>query len=182
MSRPRGVLVNEIYRGGPADRGGIRVGDIILSVKGQEINDPAGLNFHIATSAIGEAVDLAILRRGREKKRSIELVAPPEDPPRNVTDLAGPHPMTGAVVANMSPALADELSLDRFSPGVIVLKVLRRSPAGRFGFRPNDWVRSINGDSIDTVKRLNRILGRSADRWEITIERGGKDLSLVVNR
>ncbi len=182
MARPRGVLVNEVYRGGPADRGGVRVGDIILSVKGQEINDPAGLNFRIATSVIGETIEISILRRGRERNRSIKLVEPPEDPPRDVDELAGPHPMAGAVVANMSPALGDELGLDRFSPGVIVLKVLRRSPAGRFGFRPSDWVRAINGEPIDSVKRLNRVLGRSADRWEITIERGGKDLSLVVNR
>jgi Do/DeqQ family serine protease len=182
MARPRGVLVNEIYRGGPADRGGVRVGDIILSVKGQEINNPAGLNFRIATSAIGETIDIAILRRGRERNRSIELVEPPEDPPRDVNQLAGPHPMAGTVVANMSPALGDELGLDRYSPGVIILKVLKRSPAGRFGFRPSDWVRSINGEAIDSVKRLKRVLGRSADRWEITIERGGKDLSMIVNR
>jgi Do/DeqQ family serine protease len=182
MARPRGVLINDVYRSSPADKGGVRVGDIILSVKGQEINDPAGLNFRIATATIGKTIDISILRRGREKNRSIELVEPPEDPPREVTDLSGPHPVAGAIIANMSPALADELGLDRFSAGVMILKVRRRSPAGRFGFRPNDWVRSINGKAIDDVKRMVRVLGRSAERWEITVERGGKDLSLVVNR
>jgi serine protease Do len=182
MSRPRGVLVNEVYRGGPADRGGIRVGDIVLSVKGQEVDDPAGLNFRIATSTIGEIVAVGILRRGREKKRSIELVEPPEDPPRDVTDLSGAHPFAGVIVANMSPALADELGLDRFSPGVVILQVRRRSPARRFGFRPNDKVRTINGDAIDSVRRLRRVLDRPTERWKITIERAGKELSLVVNR
>jgi S1-C subfamily serine protease len=58
--------------------------------------------------------------------------------------------------------------------------VRRRSAAGRFGFQPGDRARTVNGEAVKSVKRLQRLLGRRVDRWRITIERGGKALNLEV--
>ena len=108
--------------------------------------------------------------------------APPEDPPRELTELKGPHPLAGATVANMSPALADELGLETIEAGVIVMGFRRGSSASRLGFRSGDMVRSVNGEHVDSVRRLKVLVAAPADRWRITLQRNGKTLNMVINR
>lgn len=180
LPRPVGVLVNEVYPRGPADKAGVQVGDVILSVNGQDVNDPQALRFRIATLAIGETTELSVWRRGDERTLRLDLVPPAEDPPRDVTKLSGRHPLSGAVVANMSPALAEELGLDSVKPGVFIIEMRRGSTANRLKFRPGDEIIAINDDKASSVNRLKTILAKPAERWRFTLERGGKTLNWVI--
>jgi Do/DeqQ family serine protease len=182
MHRPTGVLLNRIYRRGPADRAGLRVGDILLTVKGRAVEDPQALMYRVATLPVGDKVKLTYWRKGKEHKARLRLVAPPEDPLRNMTDLSGPHPLSGITVANMSPALADELGFEAFEPGVIILRLRRGANAARLGFQPGDTILKINKDDVKTVRGLDRILAKPVERWRIAIKRNGKTLQLVINR
>ena len=181
MALPTGVLINDVYPGGPADRAGVEVGDVILSVAGHELNDPQALRFRIATLVIGEKAELAVWRRGQEVELALDVTPPPEDPPREQTELSGRHPLSGAAVANMSPALAEELGLEKIRPGVFVLAIRRGGAASRLGFRPGDAILSINGDAVTSVRGLKRLLTEPADRWRVTLERGGKTLNWVID-
>jgi Do/DeqQ family serine protease len=180
MDRPAGVLMHHVYPGGPAERAGLDVGDVVLAIGGQPVDDPQALKFRIATQVIGETVAMTIWRRGTESDLTLSLVPPPEDPPRNLTELSGRHPLEGAAVANMSPALAEELGLDLVKPGVVVLQLRRGATANRLGFRPGDRVLAINGDTVDTVSTLKTVLLRRAMRWRISLERKGKTLNWVI--
>lgn len=88
--------------------------------------------------------------------------------------------MSGLTVANMSPALGEQLKLDHISPGVTVLKIARGTPASRLRFHPLDRLISVNGTEISVVGDLKNHLQQDARGWEIVIERAGKRLSLVV--
>ena len=155
---------------------------MVLAVNGREVADADALKFRMATLTIGETARLTIWRRGRERTLAIELREAPEIPPREITEIGGSNPFAGATVANMSPALAGELGLTSFKPGVVVLELRRGGTAGRLGFRPGDMVASVNGHEVDSVKRLKKLLARRTDRWRVTIKRGGKTISMVVNR
>ena len=179
-SRAVGVLINRLHEGGPAQRAGLRVGDVVLSVNGREIADANALKFRIATLGTGGTARLEILRRGQHKTLHVSLVPPPEEPPRNVTLLGGRNPFAGAEVANLSPALAEELSLDTARAGVIVLGVADGSPAARVGFERRDIVVGVNGRRIGRVRDLGRVLERPAGKWRIEIERGTRRLSVVI--
>jgi serine protease Do len=181
LSRPRGVMVNEVYKGGPADRAGVRIGDVIVAINGREANDPQALDYRIATLALGKKADVTILRKGRKMTLSFTAQQPPEDPPRHVTEMKGAHPLSGSVVANMSPALADELGLAGFRQGVAIMKLRRGSPASRF-FQPGDMVEEINGEKVRTVETLKRIMAVQASEWRITLVRGDKPMNLVIGR
>ncbi|MEX2642838.1 MAG: PDZ domain-containing protein [Acetobacterales bacterium] len=89
-------------------------------------------------------------------------------------------PLAGAVVANLSPALADELSLDPFGSGVIVLRVRPDSIARRLGFRPGDIVRGVNGGAVSRVPELLEALKQPVQDWRIEIERDGQRVALQV--
>ncbi len=182
MERPAGVLINSVYKRGPADRAGLEAGDAVLSVNGRRVDDPQGLKFRVATLSVGGTAELTVWRRGRERTLRITLKAPPEDPPREVTELGGPHPLSGATVANMSPALADELGLDTFGPGVFIIGIRRGSPAARLRFRAGDYLLAVNGRDVDSVRRLARTMKKRADQWRITLRRAGKTRDVVINR
>ena len=179
LDRPGGVIVNGVYGSGPADRAGVRVGDVIVGVDGREVTDPASLAYRIATRPPGGAL-VNLVRNGRRLDLRVGLVEPPEEPPRDRTSLAGRHPLAGATVANLSPALADELGLDPMRRGVIVLAVARGSPAARIGARTGDLVREVNGRPVASVAALHSLLDRTRGGWRIALERGERRIDLVI--
>ncbi len=182
LQRPAGVLINGLYPKGPAEQAGLKVGDVILSIDGHNVDDPEALRFRIATRPVGKRIDLVVWREGKEQTLSMLIERPPEKPRRDTSELAGIHPLQGATVANLSPALADELGLSTMMSGVIVLEIRRGSAARRIGLRPGDIVREINGAAITNVRELKKVLLKEADKWRLAIERGGRRLSMVINR
>ena len=180
MKRPTGVIVEDVYRGGPADKAGIRSGDIITEVDGQGAEDPQALRFRVATRRIGGNAELTVLRDGRALTVRIALVAPPEKPPRNTTRLKGGHPLSGARIANLSPALADELGLNSTASGVIVLAVSRGSRAARIGLKPGDIVAGINQRDMELVRDVVRAVKAKPQGWTLAILRAGRIITVRV--
>src|SRR5690606_36441898 len=106
LPRPSGVLIGEVYPGGPADRAGLRQGDVVTHANGIELQDAQALRYRIATQPIGGTAVLTVLRKGRELKLSFDLQPPPETPARDETVLEAAHPFAGAKIANLNPAYA----------------------------------------------------------------------------
>ncbi len=172
LDRPGGVLVNEIYEDGPADDAGLRVGDVISSVDGRAVYDPEGLEYQIATKGAPARTAITIWRQGEVRALEVRLVEPPEDPAPDETALDGRHPLSGATVANLSPAYAEELGLENRTRGVIVISMGRSSVAARFGFRPGDIIMAIDREEIESVDDLEAVLGVEQRQWQFTFRRG----------
>lgn len=180
LKRPVGVLITKLYSGGPADRAGVIIGDIIVKINGLDVDTPAALRYRMATLRVGKTVVLEIIRNGVEKELKLSLVKPPEEPPRDTTRLIGKHPLNGAVIANISPALAEELSIYPLEQGVIVLKVFQQSSAIRLGLRPGDYITKINARRVSSVEEVRAVLAMPQQRWSLSVNRGGKVLSVTV--
>ncbi|MFN4089191.1 MAG: Do family serine endopeptidase [Alphaproteobacteria bacterium] len=180
LDRPRGVLLAEVHPGGPLERAGLRVGDVVLSVQGHAVDDPAALRFRVNTQLAGSQADVRFWRGGREYAARFPVETPPETPPRSTTRLEGRHPLDGATAANLSPALVEEMGLEGAPRGVVLTEVGRGSIAGRYGFRPGDVLVSINGREIVRVEDLRRALGRGAERWHLSVRRGGRVMTIQV--
>jgi len=110
----------------------------------------------------------------------VVLIRPPQDPPADVRRLTGRHPFAGATVANLSPALADELGLARDAMGVLVLKI-EHGPAARIGLRVGDVVLTVAGVDIDLTETLAEVLGRARNEWTVAIRRKGEVLRVTVS-
>ena len=109
-------------------------------------------------------------------------MAPPEDPPRDIRTLTGDQPLSGLVVANMSPALADELGLENYEEGIYILSLEERGFAARLGLRIGDQIMKINSKVMTSTSSLESFLKIRFDRWEINIKRESKVLKFVVDR
>jgi serine protease Do len=155
LSRPAGLVVKEVFPGGPGALAGFKRNDVIIGIKDQPIDDEASLRFRLATLQVGTTVPVKVLRGGKEFVFNMKLAPPPEDPPRDLASLDGRQPLSGASVANMSPAVADELGLVEWRAGVIVMDVKPGSYAGRF-VRSGDMILGINGQEVHNVAELKK--------------------------
>jgi Do/DeqQ family serine protease len=155
LPRPAGLIVKEVFPGGPGAHAGLKRNDVIIALKDQPIDDEASLRFRLATLQVDSTVPVKVIRGGKEFVFAMKLAAPPEDPPRDQAVLEGRQPLSGAGVANLSPAVADELGLVEWRPGVIVMEVKAGSFAGRF-VRPGDMILSVNGQDVKNVADLKK--------------------------
>lgn len=177
---PVGVLISEVYPGGAADKAGLKTGDVVTHIDGKEVPDGRSLRFRIATYAIDEKAELTVMRKGEQRKLSLKMEPPVEKPAREETKLEGEHPLQGAVVVNLSPAVADEMDIARYN-GVIVNEVWGRSLAKRFGIGRGDIIEAINETPVESVSQLVKLLeDNNINRWNVTIKRGDQILRLAV--
>jgi serine protease Do len=150
----------------------MKVGDVLLTIDGLPVDDESALRFRLATRAVDDTVKVRALRKGGEETFVMKIAAPPESPPRDSTRLAGRQPLAGVTVANMSPALADELAIETAQSGVIVTDIPQGMFAAQF-LKPRDFIVAVNGREIDSVATLRTMLGTPAERWSVTVRRNG---------
>ena len=159
LPRPTGLIVKDVFANGPGERAGLKRNDVIIGLRDQMIDDEASLRFRLATLSVGDTVPLRVLRGGKELTLQVPLMAPPEDPPRDRSALDGRQPLSGATVVNLSPAVAEEMGLIEWRPGVAVIEVQPGSYASRF-IKPGDMVIALNGKDVHSVAELkSRIAG-----------------------
>ena len=179
IPRPGGVVVRELFSGGPAEIAGVQPGDVLLAVNGKAVADPQGMAFRLATLRVGENAVLTIWRKGKTFDLPLALIAAPNQPVADETLLDGRQPLQGAVVVNLSPALSQELSIDAWK-GVAVIKVRRGSYASEFGIKEGDIISKVNGVSVTTVDGLVGLLASGASSWNIELVRDGKTRTISI--
>ncbi|MBW8732858.1 MAG: Do family serine endopeptidase [Asticcacaulis sp.] len=175
MDRPQGVLVSDVYRGGPAEAGGLKAGDIILDINGQPVNDSAGMRYQINLLQLNQTADVHVLRGGKTLDLKIRATAPVASPARDERTIRGQNPFSGAHVVNLSPAVADDLGIDPFDApnGVMISSIdSAQTYAAGVGLLPGDIIRQVNGRTVATTADLDAIIKAGARGWRITIQRG----------
>jgi len=180
LRRPTGALVASVVPGGPAARAGLKTGDLIVSIDGTAVDDPNAFDYRFATKPLGGTAQVGVLRQGRELTLAISLQTPP-DRPREEIEIRARSPFLGARVANLSPALAEELRLDPQSQGVVVLGVASGSTAQTFGLQRGDIVVAVNGQKIQTSADLDRVTRAGSRVWRVVINRGGQQISVTIS-
>jgi serine protease Do len=180
LDRPAGALVQDVNAKGPAAHAGLRAGDVIVGVDGNPVQDPQAFQYRFVTRGLGGSADLNLIRKGQTLKASVALIPAIEDPPRDARKLTGRHPLSGAKVANLSPAVAQELGLDEEATGVVVLEVEDKTPAQRIGVQRGDVVIGLNNVKVGSVAELAAALATSQDAWRLSLERGGRTFNLAI--
>jgi Do/DeqQ family serine protease len=180
LNHPGGALIANVAKGSPAAKAGAESGDLITAVDGRPVDDVENFSFRFATRPVGGAATVTIQRQGKARDLKVELAAAPENPPREQRTIGGETPFTGATVVNLSPALAEEMSLGSGLTGVAVAEVASGSIAERLGFQKGDVVRQVNNAKITSTRDLERVAASGESRyWKVTIERDGQLVTSV---
>ena len=179
LKRPAGALVGTVQAKSPAERAGLRTGDLIIAIDEQVVEDPNAFDYRFATKALGGQARIGVLRSGRETRVTVAL-EPAPDTPRDERVIRGRSPFSGARVSNMSPSLADELRLDSGLQGAVVVDVGEGSVAREIGFfRKGDVIVAVNGEKVGQTSDLDRVASQPSRFWRITIVREGQTFSVA---
>lgn len=182
LDRPGGVLVSKVIPLSPAEQAGLKAGDVITAVDGKSIAQ-IPLRLRLANVSGRDRVQLSIISKGSSREVVLPLIAPPETIARHLTVLdetQGSHPLRGAKVANLSPAMAFELGMPLEETGVVVVEALSGSTAARLGLQKKDLILEINGTKIKSVKGLVDLISKPSPVWKIYLRRGDNVHQVVV--
>ncbi len=168
-----GVLVGNVMKDSPADRGGLKAGDIIQEFNEVKLTGVRQLQKEVAGSPINAPAKVKILR----EKQSLTLTAVLGEQPTEVAAAPGgtaaePAEWYGFSVQDLSPELREQLTLPE-AIGVVVSGVEEGGPAARAGIRPGDIITQVNREPVKNVQGFSRILGQT---------RRGGNLLLLVQR
>jgi Do/DeqQ family serine protease len=178
FARPEGALVAELDSQSPLRAAGLRSGDVIIAIDGRSVENAKELNYRVATARLGQFSIIEYRRRGVDREAQIKLVAAPESIKRETTRIEGKTPLSGMVVANLSPAVADEIGLATDAKGVVVFAI-ERAPALRF-FKKGDILIAVNDEPVANTEELRTVLGEADGRWAVTIQRGNRKITLSM--
>jgi Do/DeqQ family serine protease len=180
LRRPSGALVATVIEDSPAARAGVRTGDLIVAIEGVAVDDPNAFEYRFATKPLGGTTQLKVRRSGREVTLTVPLQTAPSTP-LDERVIRSRSPFMGAKVANISPALAEQMRIDISSTGVIVVEVSPGSPAASYGFRPGDIIVSVNNENIAKTSDLDQAARAGSRLWRVTVLRGGQRISAVFS-
>jgi Do/DeqQ family serine protease len=180
LKRPAGALIASVATNSPAAKAGLKPGDVIVSVDGQAVDDTNAFDYRFATKPLGGNAQLGAWRAGRELTVAVALQTAP-DTPRDEIVIRTRSPFSGAKIANLSPALADELQLQNVDNGVVILDVDNGSYASNLCFQRGDVIQEVNGEAIAKTRDLDRVSKAQSGSWRIGILRGGQKISAVFN-
>ena len=174
LDRPEGVVVTDVWPGGPAARAGIGRGDVILAVDGEPVNDDGGLTYRIATSHVGDEVTIKLRHAGQVRTVSLRTERPPATPAADQRTLSGRNPLAGATVINVSPASAQQYGADPFSAQGVLVTQTGGGFAQSIGVQAGDFIREVNGQKVATTADLAAALQAPSHGWTIVIQRAGQ--------
>ncbi len=179
LRSPTGALVASVVANSPAAKAGIKSSDLIVSIDGQTVDDPNAFDYRFATRPLGGTAQIEVQRGGKPVKLSVTLETAP-DTGRNEIVINGRSPFQGAKVANISPAVADELHLDADTEGVVVLEPGDGTMAANVGFQKGDIIMAVNNQKIAKTSDLDKAARETARIWRITLLRGGQQINVTL--
>ncbi|MCM0082609.1 DegQ family serine endoprotease [Geomonas sp. Red32] len=159
LEEPTGALVAEVSAGGPADKAGVKAGDVILTFDGKTVHDMTELPRMVAGTAVGKTVHLTLLRDGKKIDKTAVVARLPEE--RKATSAAADQSAAGLSVEDLTPEYAQSAGI-AFQPAVVVTAVAPDSAAEAAGIKVNDLIRQVNGVNVTTKAAYGHALERVA--------------------
>ncbi|HSQ77991.1 MAG TPA: DegQ family serine endoprotease, partial [Nitrospirota bacterium] len=185
----KGALVSGVIKGGPAEKAGIKQGDVILQYNGKVIEDTGHLRNMVSQTPINTTVKIRLLRQKKEIDTDVVIAELPKKM-AEASSRSGEEPgteeestaLTGLVVRELIPEIARRLGIDETEKGVVVIKVDTESRVYEAGIRPGDIILQINQRNVQTLDDYKKAASKikAKDRALLLIRRKGEDLFVTV--
>lgn len=176
LALPGGVVIADMHPASPFGAAGLEVGDVILAVDGQPVNSAPEMIFRMAVRGIGARAGVTYVRGGEELEAEVDLITPPDLPPREETTLGRREVLDGLTLARINPAVREEMGLAEGVDGVVVLTP--GDIGARLGLRSGDIVLAVGRVAVEAPGDVADILRRASGRVAIQIQRGGRRIAL----
>jgi len=176
LDKARGALVSAVEPGSPADKAGVRSGDIILAVDGRAVDESIQLPRIIGETRPGTAVSMQVWRKGAARTLSATVG---EWPAERVAAAGGERsPQTGKLGLAVRPLGEAERKQLGVEGGVVVEAA--EGPAARAGVRQGDVILALNGESVKSVDDLRRLAAGAAGNVAVLVKREDARIYLPI--
>jgi serine protease Do len=177
----KGAIVSDVKEDGPADQGGVKQGDVIISYQGSPVEEAVALQRMVTRTPVGTKVPVKVMRDGHEKELTITIGEQP-DTIKTAKAESGEkdYAFAGVAVQDLDKDQAKELGIKGKAQGVVVTSVEPDSGADRAGLLPGDVIREINRQPVKSVKEFEKVSSavKKGDNVLILINRRGNALFL----
>ena len=149
----KGALVGDVISGSPAEKAGIKRGDVIISFDGKEIKEMKELPFVVASTPVDKVATVEVIRKGKKESLKVKIGVLEEKgaPVKEVEETSD----LGMTVDEITPELAQQFGLSQKS-GLVVVKVEKNSPAGGAGIRHGDILLEIDQEEINNMEEYRK--------------------------
>lgn len=185
LDEPKGALISQVLAGSPAEKAGLRAGDIVIEFKGKKIESFHDLPKIVNIQPVGSSHKVKILRDGKTKTLTVKLGEQKErrlaagDPSEGQEEA----PKLGVKVQDITDELAEAMGLKQ-KRGAVVTEIKPDSPAQRAGLRRGDVVLEVNRKKVESGREFASLV-RKADKDKpilLLIQRGDANLYVPVKR
>ena len=176
LDKPEGALVSNVEKGGPADKAGLKSGDVIRSVNGQPIVGSGDLPAIVSMAMPGAKVELDVWRQGKSEKLAAVL--------GNASDKAAKVAskdealQKGKLGVSLRPLQPQELSQLGVESGLLIEQA--QGPAAKAGIQSGDVLLSINGTPAKDVNQVREAIGKSGKSVALLVQRDGSRIFVPV--
>jgi serine protease Do len=188
LNKSTGALVTEILKGSPAEKAGIKRGDIITEVDDKAVKNVETLRNIIAQSKVGSRIQLKVIRDGNSNLFTVTITELPQEISQNVPGEpdeklpAEENALAGFSVMNLTQEIAKQLDISKDEKGVVIVRVEPYSAAEEAGLKKGDVIQEINKKSIKNIQDFNYIISkvRKGDTLLLFINRGGNRFYITL--
>ncbi|MBN1605540.1 MAG: Do family serine endopeptidase [Polyangiaceae bacterium] len=183
----RGVLIAEVRPDSPAERAGLKPGDVVTRVGATQVQTTGELRNAVALAGANKKVELTILRDGKERTISVALGKAPDREDRSAESGSGQSPasnsLDGFTVQPLDRDARQQLHVPaRIERGVVVAEVEPGSAAARTGLRPGDVILEVDRRPVDGLQSFEKLWKGAGDKKLLVVYRQGRTLFLVTRR
>ena len=179
LKTDHGALVADVVPGGPADKAGIRRGDVIVKYDGNPIKEMNDLPYLVGTTPVGKVVEVEVIRKGEKKVFEVKIGKMKEEQEAEAAPESKPN--LGMTVEELTPQLASQFGLKE-KTGIVVVDVEANSPAQDAGIQPGDLILEIDQEPVKTLKAFNEKISKykKGDVILLLVKRRGSTLYLTL--
>jgi serine protease Do len=181
-----GALIADVVAGGPAERAGLQVGDVVTEFAGKPVDSPKTLGRLVAEQDSGSRVELTVYRNGESREISVELGELEAPTVASASPAQGDDVGTavGLSLRDLSQADREQLGLDATIRGAIVVGVEDGSLAARQGILPGDVIVQVNQEPVASAQEASAALADSraeGRRALLLVRRGDAQRFVALN-
>jgi len=174
-----GALVSGIEKGSPADKAGLKRGDLVVQLDNKKVADSTGLRNMVSAIAPGTKVNIKVVREGKEQTIAMTLGEYKEK--KVVKKSEYNNVLKGVTVQELTPALQDKLNLPDNLTGVVITDIASNSPAQGL-LQPGDVIQEVNRQPIQSAQDYEQTVSKivNSDAVLLLIYREGGSIYLTI--
>ncbi len=175
----KGALVSDIIKDSPAQRAGLKRGDVIIEFNGKRVNSAHDLSRMVAQTTPGTNVTIGIIREGKQIEIQVKIGKKGE---QTISAVVPASSRWGLTVQNISPELVKQYGLEKKEPGVLITYVRPNSPASNAGLQPGDIVKEIGRRKITDVRDYEKAIREAHSELLLLVKRRGSTFYVVLSQ